>query len=122
MSSRQIMQPGREVKLNFKKASEMITGPGGGSKNGTRQSKFCRRRHQRAPRPAAAATSRSISFRAMVWRSDKRYCRFFVAAKGFRSAVFGNFSWLFGFAGWMPGTQARWVHAVEACRAASVGH
>jgi hypothetical protein len=25
------MQPGREVKLNFKKASEMITGPGGGS-------------------------------------------------------------------------------------------
>jgi hypothetical protein len=29
MSSRQIKQPGREVKLNLKKASEMITGPGG---------------------------------------------------------------------------------------------
>jgi hypothetical protein len=29
MSSRQIKQPGREVKLNFKKSSEMITGPGG---------------------------------------------------------------------------------------------
>ena len=43
------MQPGREVKLNFKKVSEMITGPGGGSKSGTRQSKFRRRRHQRAP-------------------------------------------------------------------------
>jgi hypothetical protein len=25
------MQPGREVKLNFKKSCEMITGPGGGA-------------------------------------------------------------------------------------------
>ena len=27
--NRQNMQPGREVKLNFKKSNEMITGPGG---------------------------------------------------------------------------------------------
>ena len=72
MSSRQIMQPGREVKLNFKKSSEMITGPGGGSKNGTRQSKFCRRRHQRAPHPTAAATSRSTLLRALVWKGDRK--------------------------------------------------
>ncbi len=52
------MQPGREVKLNFKKSSETIIGPSGGSKNGTRESKFRRRRHQRAPHPAAVATLR----------------------------------------------------------------
>jgi hypothetical protein len=72
MNGRQIKQPDREVKLNFKKSSEMITGPGGGSKSGTRQSKFCRRRHRRAPHPAAAATSRSTLFRALVWRDDKK--------------------------------------------------
>ncbi len=116
------MQPGREVKLNFKKASEMITGPGGGSKSGTRQSKFRRRRHQRAPRPAAAATSRSTSFRAMVWRGDRKVLPVLRCSEKVRSAAFGIFSWLSGFAGWMPGTQARWVHAVEGCRAASVGH
>jgi hypothetical protein len=31
MSSMQTKQPGLEVKLNFKKSSEMITGPGGGA-------------------------------------------------------------------------------------------